>query len=69
MKADTGLCFYVPDQCLAADKTLTKTRKRKSKEYLFICFRSRQETHFHGGGGGHQPRSCLQRVKCNFGNV
>lgn len=44
MKVDTGLCFYAPDQCLAVDKPLTKTRKRKSKEYLFICFRSRQDS-------------------------
>lgn len=33
MKAGTGLYYYVPDQCLAEGKPLTKSRKRRSKEH------------------------------------
>lgn len=32
MRASTGLYYYVSDQCLAEDKSLTKSRER-SKEY------------------------------------
>lgn len=32
MKAGTGLYYYVPDQCLAEGKPLTKSRRR-SKEH------------------------------------
>lgn len=33
MKAGTSLYQYVPDQCLAKDKPLTKARQRRSQEH------------------------------------